>query len=470
MPSATEEASRFINRLRLADIPVDVRTAAKLQVLDTVGCGIAAHGLGVATEAREAMRELGGPPESTVIGDPEPLPAPNAAFANASLCHGLDFDDTHPGSVSHPGAVVWPAALAAAEAAGKSGDELLVAIVGGTEITARVGMVAPGAFHTRGLHATPICGIFGATAAVARLRGLAVEETVDALGIAGSMASGLLAYLQDGSRVKQIHAGWAAHGAIMAAALAAKGATGPASVLEGRFGLYSALLGWDGGEQTDMGSLGEQWETNRIAIKLFPACHYMHGVLGAVMKAAGHKLGTERIADVLVSVPPEIVPIVLEPADRKAEPSTPYEAKFSLPFSVASLLVHGKLTLASYKQSGLNDRAVQQLAKLVRYESREFATYPAAFPGAVSIVTKDGAVHSAELAYEPGNPGNPLDLESVRTKFRDNTSLALMPGAAGAVEAAILDLEQPSQLSPGSGIGPLLTSSGRDQGADEAVG
>src|SRR5204862_4345333 len=153
----------------LEDVPAEVVEHAKLHLLDTLGCGLAAHATGVASEGRTAMAELGGEPQATVIGSDVRLPAPNAAFANAMLCHGLDFDDTHSDSVSHVSVVVCPAALAVAEAGGASGEEALAAIVAGNEITTRIGMAVPGAFHARGFHPTAICGIFGGTAAVSRL-------------------------------------------------------------------------------------------------------------------------------------------------------------------------------------------------------------------------------------------------------------------------------------------------------------
>src|SRR5207237_1594485 len=180
-------------------VPPGGLEARKLHLLDTLGCGYAASALEIATEGRTAMAESGGEPQASVIGLDAALPAPNAAFANAMLCHGLDFDDTHSDAVSHVSTVVGPAALAAAEAAGADGRELLTAIVGGNEVVTRVGMAASGAFHKRGFHPTAICGIFGGTTAASRLLGLDAAATTSALGIAGTCAGGLFEYLDVGT-------------------------------------------------------------------------------------------------------------------------------------------------------------------------------------------------------------------------------------------------------------------------------
>ncbi len=221
MTTAAQTIARWSTNIALDDIPADVAHHAKLHVLDALGCGLAAHGSGLAGEGRATMVELGGTGDATVIGLSDRLPAANAAFANAMLCHGLDFDDTHSESVSHVSAVIAPAALAAGEALGSSGADVLAAIVAGNEVVCRVGMAAPGEFHRRGFHPTAICGIFGGVATVARLNGLDAETTTRALGIAGSFAGGLFAYLADGTPTKPMHPAWAAHGAHLAVALAA---------------------------------------------------------------------------------------------------------------------------------------------------------------------------------------------------------------------------------------------------------
>jgi 2-methylcitrate dehydratase PrpD len=372
MPTAAQRFAQFALELELDAVPDEVVEAAKLHVLDVIGCGLAAHGLGIAGEGRATMSELGGEAESAVIGLDARLPVPNAAFANAMLCHGLDFDDTHSDSVSHVSTVVVPAAAALAEARGASGRELLTAIIAGNETVTRIGMATPGAFHKRGFHPTAICGIFGATAAAARLGELGASGAASALGIAGSMASGLFAYLDDATATKPIHPAWAAHGALLATRLAAHGAEGPPGVLEGRFGVFHAFVNTRIDLEPQLADLGSRWETLRISFKAFPACHFIHGSLGAT-ETLREGLDPNEIEDVVVTVPEAGVSLVLEPAESKVAPRSDYEGKFSLQFSTAAMLVHGRVGLTTYTPQVLTDARVLELARKVRYETKEYA-------------------------------------------------------------------------------------------------
>jgi 2-methylcitrate dehydratase PrpD len=457
MPTAAQRLIGFATALRYEEIPAEVVHAAKLHVLDTLGCGLAAHALGVGTEGRSTMVELGGDAQATVLGLEDGLPAPNAAFANAMLCHGLDFDDTHSDSVSHVSTVTCPASLAAGEAQGADGREVLTAIVAANEIVTRVGMAASGEFHRRGFHPTAICGIFGAVAAASRLEGLDEETATRAFGLAGSMASGLFAYLEDGTATKPLHPAWAAHGALLAARLAAHGAEGPQSILEGKFGLYHAFLDAGPGEidlETQLGDLGSRWETPRIAYKPYPACHFMHGSLGATAQSsAGRTFAADEIDDVVVTVPSAGVSLVLEPAASKLAPRTDYEGKFSLQYSTASMLARGHVGVADYTPEAIADPDVLAIARKVRYETKEYPTYPQAFPGGVRITLTDGSVLEADFPHQQGGPENPLSDDEVVAKYRGNATLALPDSAVDALERAILELDDEEDL--GRALAPI---------------
>ncbi len=319
------------------------------------------------------------------------------------LCHGLDFDDTHSDSIAHVSVVTCPASLAVAEAGGAAGRDALAAIVAANEVVTRIGMAASGRFHARGFHPTAVCGIFGATTAAARLGGLDSGRAASALGIAGSLASGVFAYLEDGTATKPIHPAWAAHGGLVAARLAAHGAEGPPSIFEGKFGLYHAFLG-AGKDEIDLDAqladLGSRWETPRIAFKPYPACHFMHGAVGATAEAGAGGLLPDDVEEIVVTVPAAGVDLVLEPADKKVAPRTTYEAKFSLQYSAAAMVVHGRCGVTTYADDAIRDPRVLELAQRVRYETKDYPTYPAAFPGRRSH-------HDAGRAHARGRPAAP---------------------------------------------------------------
>jgi 2-methylcitrate dehydratase PrpD len=462
--AAARRFTEWTTGLELDDVPAEVAEAAKLHLLDTLGCGLAAAGLGIATEGRSTMAELGGPDEATVIGG-DGLPAANAAFANAMVCHGLDFDDTHSDSVVHVSVVTCPVSLAAGEATGVSGRDVLTAVIAANEVVTRVGMAASGLFHKRGFHPTAVCGIFGATAAAGRLGGLPAERTASALGMAGSLASGLFAYLEDGTPTKPIHPAWAAHGALLAARLAAHGAEGPSSIFEGKFGLYHAFLGLEPGEldlEPQLADLGSRWETPRIAYKPYPACHFMHGAVGATAEVSRDGLSPDEVEEIVVSVPAAGVDLVLEPAAAKVAPRSVYEAKFSLQYSAAAMIVHGRCGVTTYTDEAIRDPAVLKLAERVRYEVKDYPSYPAAFPGGVRIRMNDGRTLEADLPYQQGGPENPMTPGEVRDKYRENARLALDEEAVEALEGAILSLEERDDLR--AALAPL-TAAAREPAA-----
>lgn len=445
MATAAERLATWGLGLRYEEIPAEVVQAAKLHFLDTIGCGLAAHALNVATEGRTMMAEQAGTPDATVIGLDRALPGASAAFANAMLCHGLDFDDTHPGSVAHVSAVVTPAALAAAEVAGKGGKELITAVVMGNETVCRVGMATPSEFHHRGFHPTSICGIFGGTLATGRLWGSTHEALTSALGIAGSFASGIFAYLDVGTATKPLHPAWAAHGSLIGTRVAQLGAEGPPTVLEGRFGLYDAFLQMKPDLELQLGDLGSRWETPRIAYKPYPACHYIHGSLGSTRSLLG-QFAVEDIDDILVTLPKAGVALVTEPQDMKRAPRTDYEAKFSLQYSTAAMLVHGQVGVKTYTTEAIGDEKVLAVAAKVRYEIKEYSTYPGSFPGGVVITLKNGNKLFAELDYQKGGPENPLSAEEVIEKWRGNASLCLADAEVEKVERTILAIEEQTDL------------------------
>lgn len=448
---AAAQLATFTSGLAFEAVPSNVVEAAKLQLLDTVGVALAARGTGAMASSLRPLDEAGQGPAS-VVGRASGLPAAEAAYANGVLAHALDFDDTHAESIAHVSAVVCPAALATAEALGAGGRELLLATIAGKETTIRIGMGAAVAFLERGFHPTAVIGVFGATAAAAKLRGLDATATAGALGIAGSLAAGSFAYLADGANTKPLHAGFAARGGVHAAALAAAGVIGPPSVVEARFGLYDAYIGRRDAE-LDLDDLGTRWEILRVAVKAYPACHFVHAsAYGAHEIAVEAQLDLAAIDRVVVHLPAPGVEVVCEPVERKTAPQSVFDAKFSMQYSVAAMLVHGALDIGSFSEQAIADPAVVDMARRVTWETREYASYPAAYPGGIDIHLESGELLSRDYPHQPGSAELPLSADAVRDKFRRNAQLALAADDVERVERAILRLEQLGDLAELTGL------------------
>jgi 2-methylcitrate dehydratase PrpD len=448
MPAIAERLADFAVSTDTAAIPPRVRRRAAQHLLDTLGCGLAAVATGAAGAATAVAEAQGGREEATLLGAPARVPAAAAALANGARCHALDFDDTHERGICHSSTVVAPAALAAGEACDKSGREVLDAYVLGTEVALRIAIAAADGLYARGFHPTPVCGAFGAAAAAARLLELDRETATHALGIVGSFAAGLFEYLSDGSQTKPLHAGWAAQAGVQAARLAEAGATGPATVLEGRFGVIAAHTGSAAAADGMADTLGGTWETEAIAIKAFPACHFVHSSTWAAASLADtHDLTPGDVEQIIVRIPAEGEPLVLEPLSAKHEPRTPYDAKFSLPFTVAHHLVHGRLGVSSFSPEAISDRAVLSLACRVRSEPLVDAP-PSRFAGGARVITRAGEELDCFVAHVPGSPANPLDEEQVLAKFRANAEPAIGGPASAELADAVRALDEATAVGP----------------------
>jgi 2-methylcitrate dehydratase PrpD len=412
--------------------PASVRASATRHLVDGFGVALAAVRHDAAAPAVSVARGLGGPAEATVIGSDARVGAPAAGLANGTLVHALDFDDTHAGGLVHATAVVLPAAFAVGQERGASGREVLDAAVVGYEVVCRVAAAAPHRFHARGLHATLAAGVFSSAAVAARLAGLGPEQTTCALGIAGSQAGGLLAFLGTGASTKQLHPGMASHAGILAARLAEAGATGPETVFDGPHGVYDALVGGEADPATITKDLGSRWETERIGIKPYPVCQLSHATIDAVAAArARHRFEADEVAAVEADVHPDSAAVVCDDSRDLARPASVYAAKFSLPWCVGAFLVDGGLHLDAFAPEQLLRPNVEELARRVTWRLTEASGPAADAPGRVRITLADGAVVEGDVARSGGGPDQPLTFEQVLAKAVEN---------AGEPAARVADL------------------------------
>ncbi len=447
MTPAAKVLGEWAARLRAEDIPAAVRDNAALRVLDTIGCALAGAREEHAPSVLALASRWGGPGLSTVWGTTLTAAPPQAALANGAFAHGLDFDDTHADSVCHASAVLVPAVLALAESERLDGRDALTALVAGYEAMIRIGMAAPGRFHERGWHATAVCGAFGAALAAGKSLGLDASRLTAAVGIAGSMASGVMEFLEDGSWVKRLHPGWAAQSGIQAAALAQEGFTGPATALEGRLGFYRAALGDVPDIAKQLKNLGDEWETVRSSFKLYPCCHLNHAYLDAVASLKRTEgLRPEQVEEVECLVPAGEVPIVCEPTTAKLRPRSPYDAKFSLAFCVAAALVGDRVGIGTFTEEGIREPGALALAARVRYTVDPSSPYPRTFPGWVKVRLRDGRMLEAREESQRGGPEMPIAPDEVIAKFRDNAARLMPPARVDALESAVLGMERARNL------------------------
>lgn len=421
--------------LGVSEVPQEVRHAAVRHLLDGFGNAVGGYRSGSAAPAVEVARGLGGPAEATILGTTVKISAPAAALANGTLVHALDFDDTHAGGLIHATAVVLPAAFAVGEQTGASGEDVLLAAVVGYEAACRIAGAAPHGFHARGLHATMVAGVFSSALVASRLTGLTVDQTVNALGIAGSQAGGLLAFLGTGASTKQLHPGFASQAGIIAARLAAAGATGPETVFDGPHGVFDALAAGPVDAHGIVAGLGTRWETTRIGIKPYAACQLSHVTLDALQAAMDREeLKADDIESITAQVHPDSASVVCDTSRDLTRPASPYAAKFSLPWSAAALVVDGSITLATFDPDSIVRDEVADLAARVLVEVTDARGFAADAPGHVVVALRDGRRIEGTVSRSAGGPDNPLTDEALRRKLEGNVA----PNGAGQQSAALI--------------------------------
>ncbi len=448
--TVSEQLAAFAAETEFRHLPEEVRAKLRAHLLDTFGVALAAVPEQFADHARKAIGTLTPRGRSTVLGASEAWPAAWAALYNGMLAHGLDYDDTHAEAVLHVSTTVVPAALAMAEEANCSGPEFLAAVALGMEVNVRIGLAAPGGFHDRGFHPTGVCGAYAATLAASKALHLPAEGIVHALGLAGSQAAGTLEFLGDGSWSKRLHAGWAAHAGIVASRLGATGFSGPRRTFEGRFGLYRTHLGdspWDAAAVTR--GLGKEWRLLEISLKPYPACHMTHAFIDAA-RALRRREGfaLEAVADIEADIHPRAVPVVCEPLADKWSPRTDYEAKFSLPYTVASMLVRGHVNVDDFTAEAIHDETVLAVARRVRYRADESSQYPRYFDGTLRLRFRDGTVWEHREPINRGHPENPFSFDEVVAKFTANVERIASDAAAKSLENELTALPLRNSLSP----------------------
>ncbi len=417
-PIVAEQLGAWIAAVDSATVPPAAVATARMLSLDVLGLCVAARGEDYILATLGAADRGGA---CTAFGHAGGFSAFDAALINGTAAHGEDYDDTFEGGPVHSGAVVVPAVLAACEREGVDGAALLRGIAVGAELMCRLGLVTPRAIHSAGFHPTAVIGALAAAGGVAAALRLNAAQATSALGIAGSMAAGIIEYLAEGTSTKRMHAGWAAQSGIRAALLARGGFVGPRTVLEGRHGFFKAFapsLAPDFRPLLD--GLGHRWVMQDIAFKPYACGTMTQPYIDCAIALAQQDVAAEQIRDIVCDVGEGTVHRLWEELAVKHRPPTPYAAKFSTPFCMAVGYFDRRAGFGQFSAARIHDPAVLALAAKISYRIDPANEYPKNFTGHLRATLLDGTVRELRQPHMRGGAHEPLPPDELRAKFADN--------------------------------------------------
>ena len=416
--SVAERLAERIAALDARSLPPAVKAKCEDLAVNVAGLCLAARREDYAQAVLAACDDDG---PCTAIGHSRRLGAAGAALVNGTAAHGEDFDDTFEGGPVHAGAVIVPAVLAACERHRPEGDAALIGIAAGVETLCRLALVTPGLVHKAGFHPTAVFGALAAAAGVAAALGVGRRGIVDALGIAGSMAGGIIEYLAEGAWTKRMHAGWAAQSGLRAALMAHHGFVGPRTVFEGTHGLFHGFAHTTKGEYDALlDGFGTRWVTEAVAFKPYPCGTMTHPYIDCARRLAARGIAVQDIAEIVCEVAEGTVHRLWEPLADKQRPGNGYGAKFSTPYCIAAGFVRGNVGLGDFTDTAVRDPAVLALAAKVGYVIDRANPYPNAFTGHVRAVLRDGSVVEERQPHLRGGAHEPLARSDIEAKFALN--------------------------------------------------
>jgi 2-methylcitrate dehydratase PrpD len=434
--SVAEDLAAKIVALKAVSLPAAVKTKCEDLIVDVAGLCVTARNEDYVTSTLNACDDDG---PCTVIGHARTLSAAGAALVNGTAAHGEDFDDTFEGGPVHAGAVIVPAVLAACERHRPDGAAALLGIAVGTEVMCRLSTVIPKAVHKAGFHPTAVFGAMGAAAGVGAALGLNAKQLVDALGVAASMASGIIEYLAEGSWTKRMHAGWAAQSGLRAALMGRAGFYGPRTVFEGVHGLFHGFAhSTEGNYAALTGDFGTQWVTETLAFKPYPCGTMAHPYIDCARKLAAKGIKAADIKEMVCEVAEGTVHRLWEPLAQKQRPRNGYAAKFSTPFLLATGFVRGGVGFDDFTERAVQDTDVLALASKVRFVVDPDNPYPNAFTGHIRAVMTDGRVIEERQPHFRGGANEPLTRQDIAEKFMLNVRHGGWTDAQGASALKLL--------------------------------
>jgi 2-methylcitrate dehydratase PrpD len=441
MAGETVKLAEYAAGLRYEELPEAVVVAAKDAIIDTVAACICGSALPWSRIVIDYAERTGPGGTSRILGRGSAVQAPAAALANGALAHAFELDSlTRPGAGAHPGATVLPPALAVAQQIGAqgqdmSGKKLIAAFVAGNEVMIRIGRATGHTNEARGFHAPGTTGPFGAAVACGHLLGLDRAQMANAIGIAGSLAGGLLEFAKgDGGMVKRLHLGRASEAGVLAASLAHLGFTGPKTVLEGQFGFLRVFCTeFDEDELTK--GLGRDFVTTSTVLKRYPVHATAHAAVRAVRDLqAEHRFAGGDVEAITVTGNQRMVErhAIAEPADLML-------AQYSIPFCVALALYREARDPESYDESALADPQIRALTRRVRIVPEAGGGH-GAIGSTVTITLSDG--HRFEKHVDSGL----LEPGELEDKFTRLTRGTIGESSAARLFARLQQLQDEASL------------------------
>lgn len=445
MDSLTRKLAEFIVNLNYKSLPEEIAQKAKLCLLDTLGAALAGSKTPEAIIAKRLALKLHQKKEATLITGKEKVGLLEAAMANGMMAHALELDDGNRYALGHPGVSVIPTVLALAEKEKIKGKDIIPAIVAGYEVFGRIGAAGNPSHLNRGFHTTGTCGTFASAAAAGRLLKLNLPKMISALGIAGSQAAGLFAFMADGSMTKVLHPGKAAHNGLLAAYLAREGFTGPAFILEDQRGFYHALTD-NYNPQRILEGLGEKYEIMHTYVKYHASCRHSHAPIDALLEIRQfHPLNLADIEKVRIytySIAAKLI--------SGKDVSTPITGKMSLPYAAAVALLFGQVGLEEFKPKILQNKEVKALMEKIEVHADEELDklIPDHRGARAEIILKDGRQLTAQVLDAKGEPENPGKENDLYDKFRSLARTVLPKEKVEKIIEVIDSLEKMADIFP----------------------
>jgi 2-methylcitrate dehydratase PrpD len=417
----TRTIAEFVSQLTYEQIPAEVRERIKLLILDSLGCAIYGAGLEWCGILRRTLETLDSTRTTSIWGTDRKLSSPHAALVNGTQVQGFELDDVHRTAVLHVGAVTLPALIAVAEShAELSGRDFLTAAVAGYEIGPRVGLCMGPEHIGQGWHSGATVGVFSAAAGAARGLALTADQTVHALGIAGTQSSGLMA-AQYGAMVKRMHAGRAAQSGLYGALLASQGFTGIADVFEAPYGGFCTTFSRSQ-DRFDLAKLstglGKRFETMGIALKFYSCVGSNHTTLDAIRDIRKRRpFGLDEIEEIVV----QASQVTVDHAGWPYRPQGLTGAQLNLSYCVATLLLAGDVFVDEFTPDCATDPARIELARKVTVlHDPAITALGAAYRHKVRVEMRfrDGSVERETREAPRGSEHSFASAEEIIGKFR----------------------------------------------------